>query len=91
MTFDPTLTKYIFSRHATWYGLSVSNTDVGLFWDDTAVSRCDTDLRQITSKQFLNNVYRNKIVLLTTQLAFSAKYPKHGRFRLEHDWRQSEA
>ena len=44
------------SRHATWYGLSVSNTDFGLFWDDTAVSRCDTDLRQITEKQFLNNV-----------------------------------
>ena len=42
------------SRHATWYGLSVSNTDVGLFLDDTAVSRCDTDLRQITEKQFFN-------------------------------------
>ena len=43
------------SRHATWYGLSVSNTDFGLFWDDTAVSRCDTDLRQITEKQFMNS------------------------------------
>ena len=41
-------------RHATWYGLSVSNTDFGLFWDDTAVSRCDTDFRQIPEKQFMN-------------------------------------
>ena len=41
-------------RHTTWYGLSVSNTDFGLFRDDTAVSRYDTDLRQITEKQFMN-------------------------------------
>ena len=33
---------------------TVSNTDFGLFGDDTAVSRCDTDLRQITEKQFMN-------------------------------------
>ena len=42
------------TRHATWYGLSVSNTDFGLFSDNTAVSRCDTDLEQITEKQFMN-------------------------------------
>ena len=36
--------------HATWYGLSVSNTDFGRFLADTAVSRYDTDLRQITEK-----------------------------------------
>ena len=41
-------------RHATWYGLSVSNTDFGRFGADTAVSRCDTDLRQIIEKQFRN-------------------------------------
>ena len=40
----------------TWYGLSVSNTDFGRFSDDTAISRGDTDLRQITEKQFMNNV-----------------------------------
>ena len=40
------------STHATWYGLS--NTDFGLFRDDTAVSCCDTDLRQITEKQFMS-------------------------------------
>ena len=44
------------TRHATWYGLSVSNTDFGLFGDDTAVSPCDTDLRQNTEKQFMNYV-----------------------------------
>ena len=41
-------------RHATWYGLSVFNTDFGLFLDDTAISQRDTDLRQITEKQFMN-------------------------------------
>ena len=45
---------FLVYRHATWYGLSVSNTDFSLFLDDTAVSRCDTDLRQITEKQFMN-------------------------------------
>ena len=37
-------------RHATWYGSSISNTDFCLFWDDTAVSRWDTDFRQLTGK-----------------------------------------
>ena len=44
------ITIYLPLRHATWYGLSVSNMDLDRFWDDTAVSRCDTDLRQITEK-----------------------------------------
>ena len=50
------LNTWITDRHATWYGLSVSNTDFGLFWDDTAVSPCDTDLRQNTEKQLMNYV-----------------------------------
>ena len=69
-------------RHVTWYGLSVSNTDFGLFWADTAVSRCDTGLRQITEKQFMNMCSDIKAVLSSTQLAFSPKFPKNGRFRL---------
>ena len=34
-------------RHATWYRLRVSDTDLGLFWDDTDVLNFDTDWRQI--------------------------------------------
>ena len=70
------------NRHATWYGLSVSNTDFGLFWNDTAVSPCDTDLEQITEKQFMNMCSETKHFLSSTQLALSGKFPKNVRFRL---------
>ena len=58
-TGDPLETPGGLYRHATWYGLSVSNTDFGLFWDDTAVSRCDTDLRQITDKQCMDSAVQS--------------------------------
>ena len=54
-TYQSTITfRLNWYRHATWYGLSVSNTDFGLFSDDTVVSQRDTDLEQITEKQFMN-------------------------------------
>ena len=36
--------------HGEWRHREISYTDVGLFWDDTAVSRCDTDFGQLTGK-----------------------------------------
>ena len=69
-------------RHATWYGLSVSNTDFGLFWDDTAVSPCDTVIR-IWGK--ILNIYelcvakQNSFIVDTT--SFLRKFQKNGRFR----------
>ena len=42
----------------------------------------DTDLRQITEKHFMNMCSEIKQFYRRTQLAFSAKFPKNGRFRL---------
>ena len=69
-------------RHVTWYGLSVSNMDVGLFWDDTAVSRCDTDLRQITEKQFIHMCIETKQFYRRHNWLFSLNFRKSRRFRL---------
>ena len=69
------------TRHATWYGLSVSNTDSGRFWDDTAVSRCDTDLRQITEKQFMNMCSDTKQFYRRHNYLFPLNFQKTRGFR----------
>ena len=77
-------------RHATWYGLSVSNTDFGLFWDDTAVSRRDTDLRQITEKQCAAK--QNSFIVDTTSFFRYISEKRESSSPVERDWHsQSEA
>ena len=77
-------------RHATWYGVFVSNTDFGLFWDDTAVSHCDTDLKQITEKQFMNYVdpiaKQDSFIVDTTSFFRSISEKREISSPLEHNW-----
>ena len=46
------------------------------------IVRIHTDLRQITEKHFMNMCSETKQFYRRTQPAFSAKFPKNGRFRL---------
>ena len=63
-------------RHATWYRLPVSDTDLGLFWEDTAVSNFDTDWRPIMENNFLRYFWlcsERRRVLSSMQRDFFAK------------------
>ena len=58
------------NRHATWYGLPVSDTDFGDFLSDTAVLHFDTDF----SKIYGDIIFTNIISLYASQNYSTLEY-----------------
>ena len=59
-------TNFHHLRHATWYGLSLSDTDFGGFLSDTAVLRFDKDVNKIYGETIFNHIkpcMRHKTIL----------------------------